>query len=180
LEFQALKSKQRSLRRSEPVPGLSNYLISKYLYKSPSRRSAHAAALCLIALAACALMACPGRVLGASAKALDAVIDQSRQSARNDDFLPPEQAFRLSATVADAGHVRLDWIIAPGYYLYRDRIKILEDHGRTGAPEFPPGQIKSDEYFGKQVVYHNELIATVPIVGAATAAQAQSLSLQVT
>ncbi len=125
-------------------------------------------------------MACPGRVLAANANALDAVIDQSRQSARNDDFLPPEQAFRLSASVPDAGHVRLDWIIAPGYYLYRDRIKISEDRGRTGAPAFPPGQIKSDEYFGKQVVYHNELIASVPIVGEASAAQAQSLSLQVT
>jgi thiol:disulfide interchange protein DsbD len=123
-------------------------------------------------------MACPG-VLAANANALDAVIDQSRQSARNDDFLPPEQAFRLSASVPDAGHVRLDWIIAPGYYLYRDRIKISEDRGQTGTPEFPPGQIKSDEYFGKQVVYHNELIASVPIVGA-TAARAQSLSLQVT
>jgi len=179
LEFQAPKSKQRSLRRSEPARVLTNYLISKSLYKLPLRRSAHAA-LCLIALAAWALMACPGRVLAANANALDAVIHQSRQSAGNDDFLPPEQAFRLSASVADAGHVRLDWIIAPGYYLYRDRIKILEDRGRTGAPEFPPGQIKSDEYFGKQVVYHNELIATVPIVGEATAAQAQSLSLQVT
>ena len=179
MEFQAPKSKQRSLRRSEPARVLTNYLISKSLYKLPLRRSAHAA-LCLIALAAWALMACPGRVLAANANALDAVIHQSRQSAGNDDFLPPEQAFRLSASVADAGHVRLDWIIAPGYYLYRDRIKILEDRGRTGAPEFPPGQIKSDEYFGKQVVYHNELIATVPIVGEATAAQAQSLSLQVT
>ncbi|MGA2564118.1 MAG: protein-disulfide reductase DsbD [Steroidobacteraceae bacterium] len=123
-------------------------------------------------------MACPGRVQAASATALDAVLDQSRQSARNDDFLPPELAFRLSASAPDAGHVRLDWIIAPGYYLYRDRIKILEDRGQTGTPEFPPGEIKSDEYFGKQVVYHNELIASVPVVGQAAAARA--LSLQVT
>jgi thiol:disulfide interchange protein DsbD len=125
-------------------------------------------------------MAGPGRALAASATALDAVIDQSRQSARKDDFLPPEQAFRLSGSLPDAAHVRLDWVIAPGYYLYRDRIKISEDHGRTGAAQFPPGQIKSDEYFGKQVVYHEELIASVPILGGAAGAPARALSLQVT
>ncbi|HEY2416386.1 MAG TPA: protein-disulfide reductase DsbD [Steroidobacteraceae bacterium] len=98
----------------------------------------------------------------AGADDLDAVLDQSHKTAVNDDFLPPEKAFRLSAS-ADNGQARLEWVIAPGYYLYRDRIKITEDAGTIGTPQFPPGQVKSDEYFGKQVVYHQQLIARVPV-----------------
>ena len=33
----------------------------------------------------------------------------------------------------------------------------------VGAPVFPEGQVKSDEYFGKQVVYHNELLVALPV-----------------
>jgi thiol:disulfide interchange protein DsbD len=114
----------------------------------------------------------------ASTDDLDAVLDQSHKSASNDDFLPPEKAFQLSATAAGNDAVRLDWVIAPGYYLYRDRIKIADDSGKIGAPQFPEGQVKSDEYFGKQVVYHQELIATVPLRH--PAAGAAPLALRVT
>ncbi|HEY6451186.1 MAG TPA: protein-disulfide reductase DsbD [Steroidobacteraceae bacterium] len=99
---------------------------------------------------------------------LDALLDEAHKSAGAENFLPPEKAFRLSAT-AGSEAVRLDWLIAPGYYLYRDRIKIVDDSGRIGTPQFPAGQVKSDEYFGKQVVYHNELIATVPLLHAPAA-----------
>jgi thiol:disulfide interchange protein DsbD len=123
--------------------------------------------LLLAALAVAAgLGIVPSPARSASTDDLDAVLDQSRKAASSDDFLPPEKAFRLSAS-ADAGRVRLDWIIAPGYYLYRDRIKIADDSAQIGAPQFPPGQIKSDEYFGQQVVYHDELIATLPVTRAA-------------
>ena len=115
---------------------------------------------------------------------LDAVLDQARKGTGADDFLPPEQAFRLSASAgpadgsSTAANVRLDWIIAPGYYLYRDRIKIIEDGGDIGAPVFPTGQIKADEYFGQQVVYHDELIVKAPLLHAA--AVQPPLTLRVT
>ena len=134
--------------------------------------------LAVIAVLACFLLAPAAGAAGSTASNdLDAVLDQSHQSASNDDFLPPEKAFRLSAS-ADGSHgVRLDWVIAPGYYLYRDRIKIVDDSGRIGAPHFPEGQVKQDEYFGKQVVYHQELIAQVPV---ASGARTQPLLLHVT
>src|ERR1700693_4614217 len=134
--------------------------------------------LAVIAVLACFLLAPAAGAAGSTASNdLDAVLDQSHQSASNDDFLPPEKAFRLSAS-ADGSHgVRLDWVIAPGYYLYRDRIKIVDDSGRIGAPHFPEGQVKQDEYFGKQVVYHQELIAEVPV---ASGARTQPLLLHVT
>lgn len=127
---------------------------------------------CLTALLGLWLLAPPA--LAASASDLDAVLDQSRSTHSGDNFLPPEQAFRFQATSttdpSGTHQVRLEWAIAPGYYLYRDRIHVASAASpeRIGAPQFPPGQTKSDEYFGKQVIYHQNLIALVPVIGAAS------------
>jgi thiol:disulfide interchange protein DsbD len=118
--------------------------------------------------AAVALLGAANLAQAASSSDLDAVLDQSHKAASADDFLPPEKAFRLSGSADESGSVRLDWVIAPGYYLYRDRIRIADDSGQIGAPQFPEGQVKQDEYFGKQVVYHDELIATLPLAHAAS------------
>ena len=40
-----------------------------------------------------------------------------------DKLLPPDQAFQFSANVKDANTLHVDWQIAPGYYLYRERFK---------------------------------------------------------
>ena len=44
-----------------------------------------------------------------------------------DEFLPPEQAFAFTARVIDASTVRLHWVIAPGYHLYRERLSVQAD-----------------------------------------------------
>src|ERR1700730_2936787 len=97
-----------------------------------------------------------------------------------DDFLPPDQAFRFDALAEGTDRVRLNWEIAEGYYLYRARIKVMtvSHSAQLGVPQFPPGQVKTDEYFGKQEVYHHELIGTVPVARAAGGAL--QLPLQVT
>ncbi|MDE2218761.1 MAG: protein-disulfide reductase DsbD, partial [Gammaproteobacteria bacterium] len=99
--------------------------------------------------------------------------------ARSDGFLPPEVAFRLAATAESPTRVRLSWAIAPGYYLYKARLKFATTSaGMTlGAAELPEGDKKHDEYFGDQVVYHNELIAHLPVTHAAAAS---TLALAVT
>ncbi len=119
----------------------------------------------LAVLALLGWMLCLSDTRAASGADVDAVVSQARASKSGDDFLPPEQAFRLSASAESAERVRLTWVIAPGYYLYRDRIKATGEagHASVGAPEFPEGQIKSDEYFGKQVVYHDELVVPLPV-----------------
>jgi thioredoxin:protein disulfide reductase len=138
--------------------------------------------LSLAPFMACALLGAvvyaPACRAASNSSDLDAVLDQSRKSANDEDFLPPEKAFRLTATAVGKDRVQLDWVIAPGYYLYRDRIKIADDSNRIGAPVFPEGQVKQDEYFGKQVVYHQELIASVPL--AKPADGASPLALRVT
>src|ERR1700686_3551706 len=117
----------------------------------------------VIALLGCLL--CVSDSLAASGADVNAVLNQSRAANSGDDFLPPEQAFVFSASAENSERVRLTWVIAPGYYLYRDRIKATSEAGPSsvGPPEFPPGQVKSDEYFGKQVVYHDELLAMLPV-----------------
>src|SRR5690348_15386895 len=108
---------------------------------------------------------------------IGAVLDKAR---KGDDFLPPDQAFRFAALADGSDRVRLTWQIADGYYLYRARIKVATTsrQAQLGTPQFPPGQVKNDEYFGRQEVYHHELNATVPVARAA--AGALELPLQVT
>src|SRR5580658_9654797 len=83
---------------------------------------------------------------------LDAILDQSKAPKSGDEFLSPDQAFQFQASAAGADSVQLQWVITKGYYLYRDRIKIAADGTATtlGAPQFPAGVVKNDEYFGKQ------------------------------
>src|SRR5215472_5975620 len=100
---------------------------------------------------------------------VDAALAAGKSGSRaGDDFLPPDQAFRFDALAEGTDRVRLNWEIADGYYLYRARIKVktTSTSAQLGAPQFPPGQVKTDEYFGKQEVYHHELVATVPIARA--------------
>jgi thiol:disulfide interchange protein DsbD len=99
--------------------------------------------------------------------------------ARGDTFLPPDQAFRLAATAEGPERVRLSWAIAPGYYLYKARLKFATTSlGVTlGSPELPAGDTKNDEYFGRQVVYHRELIARLGLARAGAAATTLALSV---
>src|SRR2546421_63385 len=109
---------------------------------------------------------------------INALLDSVKTS--GDEFLPPDRAFRFDALPDGTDRVRLNWEIADGYYLYRARIKILTPSPRAqlGAPQMPQGQIKTDEYFGRQEVYHHELVATVPVLRASGGAF--ELPLQVT
>ena len=97
---------------------------------------------------------------------INALLDSLKRS--GDDFLPPDRAFRFDALPDGTDRVRLNWEIADGYYLYRARIKIVtsSERAQLGAPQMPQGQIKTDPYFGRQEVYHHELVATVPVLRA--------------
>ncbi|HEV2286908.1 MAG TPA: protein-disulfide reductase DsbD [Steroidobacteraceae bacterium] len=114
----------------------------------------------------------------APAKGLTSVLGAAR--AGGDEFLPPEQAFRFDALAGGSDQVALNWEIADGYYLYRARIKIAttSSAAQLGVPQFPTGQFKTDDYFGRQEIYHHELRVTVPVARAAGGAF--TLPLEVT
>jgi thioredoxin:protein disulfide reductase len=98
--------------------------------------------------------------------------DQNFKSS-DDEFLPPDRAFRFGAGMERPDAVALTWVIAEGYYLYKDRIKVqIESTGEgpavdLGKPLLPKGKPKHDEFFGDTEVYYEILEATVPIARAA-------------
>lgn len=81
-------------------------------------------------------------------------------AAKDADFLPPDVAFRVAAHV-EGNRLRVHWIIADGYYLYRDKISITAESPDlvVAPPVLPPGRTLSDPYFGVQAVYFHELQA---------------------
>jgi thioredoxin:protein disulfide reductase len=91
-----------------------------------------------------------------------------------DRILEADQAFQLTAIAVDPTTLEARWIIAPGYYLYRDKIEIelLDAEGVTlAAPDLPPGDFKDDPFFGPQQVFHGEATATTRLRRESTAAQ---------
>jgi thiol:disulfide interchange protein DsbD len=126
------------------------------------------------------LLALLGAALPA-AGAVDGLAAISRSGSNGDDFLPPEKAFRVTAEAVAADRIEVDFRVAKGYYLYRDKMK-FQAPGATqagvGKPDFPEGETKTDEYFGEQVVYHHDLIVRVPVSRGTR--EALSLPLKVT
>ncbi|KAB7771067.1 protein-disulfide reductase DsbD family protein [Xanthomonas maliensis] len=93
-----------------------------------------------------------------------ALLSTSAQAAVTEaDLLPVDQAFVLSAQATDPDHIALDWKIAPGYYLYRHRIRVTAGDGFVAQPlVLPEGQHKHDEFFGQVQTYRQQLHAQLP------------------
>jgi thiol:disulfide interchange protein DsbD len=127
----------------------------------PPAKALVTAALLMLSASLCAQTP-PAQPAG-KASGIDALLGSAR--AGDDEFLSPDQAFRFDAIPEGTDRVRLNWEIAEGYYLYRARIKVrtTSANAQLGTPQLPPGQVKTDEYFGKQEVYHHELAASVPV-----------------
>ena len=82
----------------------------------------------------------------------------------DDDFLPPEQAFKFSAQMADAHTIVVNYAIADGYYMYRERFRFTASGAKLGEPAIPPGKIKYDDTFQKNVeTYHNGVEIRIPV-----------------
>jgi thioredoxin:protein disulfide reductase len=83
------------------------------------------------------------------------------------NFLEPGQAFRLAAEPVATGRVALQWQIAPGYYLYRDRMKVTAVPANVRATvTAPPGTAKQDPNYGTVEVYHEQVRLDVSAPGA--------------
>lgn len=89
-------------------------------------------------------------------------------------LLPPEQAFRFSARALDERTVEARFIVADGYYLYRDKLGFVVAPDKTAgaAPALPPGMVKDDQFFGKVETYRGDVVVALPL---ATAVPGQSI-----
>jgi thiol:disulfide interchange protein DsbD len=84
----------------------------------------------------------------------------------DDDFLDPALAFKFSARMAEPGTVAVTYEIADGYYMYRERFKFTAQGARLGEPQIPPGKVKYDETFAKNVeTYHKSVTIRIPVEG---------------
>ena len=79
------------------------------------------------------------------------------------DLLPVDQAFALSAKAVDHGKIELNWTIAKGYYLYRERMgAVPADAAFKANPlQLPEGIHKHDQFFGEVQIYHDHVTATL-------------------
>ena len=99
---------------------------------------------------------------------------QGVSAASADDLLEPDQAFRPSArlvpgppagtTPAPPIGIEVEYRIATGYYLYRDRLRfeVLPAGLPTLAAEFPKATEIDDPFIGKTFIYREKVAIKVP------------------
>jgi thiol:disulfide interchange protein DsbD len=87
--------------------------------------------------------------------------------AQEEELLPPEEAFSLSAWV-EGDTLVAEYQIAPGYYMYRERFDFLVES--SDAPTqfdvavIPTGKVKEDEFFGKMETYRDSVKIRLPLL----------------
>lgn len=69
------------------------------------------------------------------------------------ELMPVDQAFVFDSK-QEGNQVKLNWVIADGYYMYRDKLKFSVNGAELGTVALPKGKPHEDEYFGKQEVYY--------------------------
>jgi len=82
-----------------------------------------------------------------------------------DEFLDYDVAFAISVSAVDGNTVEVRWKIADGYYMYHEKVAFNAAPGAAlGSAQLPPGKIKFDETFGKNVETHrHDLVVRVPV-----------------
>jgi thiol:disulfide interchange protein DsbD len=81
------------------------------------------------------------------------------------ELLEPDQAFRFSARLKDAQSIEVNYRIAAGYYLYRDKFRfaLAPANAKLGAAQLPPGKKHRDEFFGEVETYRGDLRILLPV-----------------
>ena len=80
-----------------------------------------------------------------------------------DDLLPVDEAFVMNARFDGANELVVAWQIAPGHYLYSDKLGFGVDGGLgLGAARLPEGEPHYDENFGDVEVFYDYVEATIP------------------
>ncbi|MDO9270303.1 MAG: protein-disulfide reductase DsbD [Methylobacter sp.] len=124
----------------------------------------------------------PVKQLIKGAQSLKLNLFEDGQSARSGlaryELLPPDQAFEFFASVKDDHSLHVNWHIADGYYLYREKVQfelINADGVKFGTYDIPRGTPKQDEAFGQVETFHNELDFDLPLIRSSQAAQTITL-----
>ncbi|CAI1663673.1 protein-disulfide reductase DsbD [Serratia plymuthica] len=84
-------------------------------------------------------------------------------------FVPVDQAFAFDFKQQDR-QLALSWQIRPGYYLYRQQIKLVPQQAALGTVELPEGLSHKDEFFGEVAIFKQQLALNIPLQQAAKGA----------
>lgn len=76
------------------------------------------------------------------------------------DLLPPDQAFKMVARQGDDRSVEIDFRIAAGYYLYRDRFSFSTDNPsvKVASVALPPALSRFDPMLGRNVEFYTDRV----------------------
>jgi thiol:disulfide interchange protein DsbD len=82
-----------------------------------------------------------------------------------DEFLQPDQAFRISGAADGPNAVVVRWDIEPGYYMYQSKFRFESRTPgiATGSTDLPDAEPKQDEFFGEVRIYRDRVEARVPL-----------------
>lgn len=86
--------------------------------------------------------------------------------------MPVEEAFVFDYQ-QKGNQVAISFVIADGYYMYRDKLQFSADGAVIGDIDLPKGKMHDDEYFGEQAVYYSFVTLPLAIKEAADDAKVQ-------
>jgi thiol:disulfide interchange protein DsbD len=80
------------------------------------------------------------------------------------ELLEPDKAFRFSVRLKDPRSIEVNYQIAPGYYLYRDKFRFVLSpaDAKPGAAQLPAGEKHRDEFFGEVETYRGNVSIVLP------------------
>lgn len=87
-------------------------------------------------------------------------------------LLPPDEAFKVSASLSDAQTVRMNYHLTPDTYLYRNKLSFVIKAPadiKVTQMNLPPAEVKDDPTFGRTEVYHRDFNATLTLSRALSA-----------
>ncbi len=97
-----------------------------------------------------------------------------------EEFLPPEEAFAIQAgKISDDGKsIIVNWKIADGYYIYRDKVSFSSKNGalNLGDIKLSKSETKIDPYFGEIQIHKRNLTAKIPYTSEIKAGESFSIT----
>lgn len=88
--------------------------------------------------------------------------------ANEEEFLDPEVAFSVTATMKDANTLSAHFKVAPKYYLYQERLgfNVTQGDVQLSKPQLPNAILKNDPNFGDVLIYKENFTVDIPLQGA--------------
>jgi thiol:disulfide interchange protein DsbD len=125
------------------------------------------------------IAALPAFAQSSAVKELQSLL-QNTETAGDDELLPPEKAFSVRVVPDAPDLVAIEYQVADGYYLYRDKFRFesATPGVELGTAWVPAGEVHRDEFFGEVETHRGLVSIGLPLLQ--RPADLQDLSLVLT